>query len=57
MEYRQDDRTDVGYCPKCGHEVSGLTKELKGFCAIHGWVFVNFERPAHSGDKEESDGD
>ena len=42
--YREDDLRGVGYCPKCGRALSGMTLEPKGFCDLHGWVFANFEQ-------------
>lgn len=45
MDYRSDDRLDMGYCPLCKRELRGLTSEAKGLCEVHGWVFADFSRP------------
>ena len=39
--YRQDDR-NIGYCPKCGQELSGLTVAARGYCEIHGWQWADW---------------
>lgn len=52
MEYRDDDQRDCGYCPQCKRNLGQLTREGKGFCEIHGWVFADYTRP-----KEDDDDD
>jgi hypothetical protein len=53
MEYRDDDLKDEGYCPQCFRNLGQLTKEAKGFCEIHGWVFAEFRRPQEEEDDDE----
>lgn len=44
-EYRQDDRTDEGYCPKCGERVTTVFVDGGGWCADHGRVWCDWTRP------------
>ncbi len=41
-DYRDDDRPDRGYCPKCGEPLTGLTRAARGYCEVHGWVFAEW---------------
>lgn len=41
-DYRDDDRRDTGYCPKCGRQLANLTTGLRGYCEQHGWTFAEW---------------
>ena len=41
-EYRQDDLTNVGYCPLCGDPLDGLTISGRGVCDLHGWQWAEW---------------
>ena len=43
-DYRDDDQS-VGYCPKCGRQLSGLTVEARGYCELHGWQYAEWTKP------------
>lgn len=53
VEYREDDLTDVGYCPKCGQELSALSIGGTGFCSAHGWVFADWTAPKETDEEDE----
>ncbi len=44
-EYRQDDRTDTGYCPICGERVITVFVDGAGWCPDHGRVWCEWQRP------------
>lgn len=41
-EYRQDDRRDDGYCPRCGQPLTALTVGARGYCDTHGWQWAEW---------------
>jgi len=41
-EYRQDDLTDQGYCPKCGEPVTTVFVDGAGWCPDHGRVWCEW---------------
>lgn len=43
LEYRDDDRTDIGWCPLCSSLLTGLTTGGRGLCEKHGWQDANYE--------------
>lgn len=45
MDYRDDDLTNKGYCPHCGRNLGQLTKDARGWCELHGWVFADYTPP------------
>ena len=55
-EYRQDDRTDTGYCPKCGEQVTTVFVDGGGWCPDHGRVWCDWTpRTASGTDNHEED--
>ena len=49
-EYRQDDLTDRGYCPRCGQQLSTLTTDGRGFCEQHGQQWAEWHSDAYHDD-------
>jgi hypothetical protein len=41
-EYRQNDRTDTGYCPICGTEITTVYVDGGGWCPDHGRVWCDW---------------
>ena len=43
QEYRQDDRTDTGFCPICGERVTTVFVDGAGWCPDHGRVWCSWD--------------
>lgn len=54
-EYRQDDRTDQGYCPKCGVQVTTVFVDGAGWCPDHGRVWCDWNTASGTDDDETED--